>query len=163
MLKTVHKGPTDWVFFLAEILDWLELRGDYDDYVQDPAYPWPHSFIVQDLVRAFAAVAMFFPEPDAAKQITMFLNSKQCKDFKNSLLFDPKERSKTRPDRRTRTSYKFRDKKFWNEWNDFLKTNSKSYFADVYPLDWSIAIRPIIAHCQSTSSAHLIARRTDIS
>ncbi|KAG4288522.1 hypothetical protein FPRO06_06174 [Fusarium proliferatum] len=31
MLKTPHVGSTDWIFFIAEILDWLELHGDYDD------------------------------------------------------------------------------------------------------------------------------------
>ncbi|KAF5009291.1 hypothetical protein FDECE_4503 [Fusarium decemcellulare] len=143
MLRTSHIGPTDWIWFLAEILDWLNLRADYDDYVQDPSAPWPHSFIDQDLVRAFAAVAMFFPEPDVTTQVTQFINSSQCTEFKNSLLFDPKERGKTRPDRRDRTSYKFRDPAFWTEWKEFLKT--KSYFADVYPMDWSMAVRPIVA------------------
>ncbi|KAM6506796.1 hypothetical protein FALCPG4_018622 [Fusarium falciforme] len=143
MLGTPHAGPTDWVWFLAEILDWLALRADYDDYTHDPSAPWPHGFIIQDLVRAFAAMAMFFPEAEAATLVTMFIKSKQCDNFRNTLLFDPKERSKTLPDRRTRTSYKFRDPKFWTEWNEFLKT--KSYYADVYPFDWSLAVRPIVA------------------
>lgn len=84
MLKTTHVGSTDWIFFIAEILEWLELRGDYDDYVQDLQYPWPHSFIVQDIVQAFAMVAMFFPNSDVAKLPTMFANSSQCDDFRKS-------------------------------------------------------------------------------
>ncbi|RMJ18642.1 hypothetical protein CDV36_001762 [Fusarium kuroshium] len=143
MLATPHAGPTDWVWFLAEILEWLELRADYKDYTHDPAFPWPHGFIIQDLVRAFALVAMFFPDAEASSLVTQFIKSKQCDKFRSTLLFDPKERSKTLPDRRSRTSYKFRDAAFWTEWNEFLKT--KSYFADVYPFDWSLAVRPIVA------------------
>ena len=146
MLRTPHVGTTDWVWFLAEILDWLGLRADYDDYVQDPSAPWPHSFISQDLVQAFAAMAMFFPEPETTTQVIQFVNSSQCTEFRNSLLFDPKERGRTRPDRRNRTSYRFRHPAFWTEWKKFLET--KSYFADVYPIDWSMTVRPIIAHCQ---------------
>ncbi|KAI8668515.1 hypothetical protein NCS55_00877700 [Fusarium keratoplasticum] len=143
MLATPHAGPTDWVWFLAEILDWLDLRADYKDYTHDPSFPWPHGFIIQDLVKAFASVAMFFPEAEAATLVTQFIKSKQCDNFRNTLLFNPKERSKTLPDRRSRTSYKFRDPAFWTEWNEFLKT--KSFYADVYPFDWSLAIRPIVA------------------
>ena len=95
-------------------------------------------------------MSMFFPESRVTGQVTKFLNTTQCEEFRGSLLFDPKERSnsKSLPDRRTRTSYKFRDKKFWTEWTEFLKT--ERYYADVYPLDWSLAVRPIVAHCQST-------------
>ncbi|EXM20333.1 hypothetical protein V3481_007497 [Fusarium oxysporum f. sp. vasinfectum] len=119
MLKTPHVGSTDWIFFIAEILEWLDLRGDYDDYVQDPRYPWPHSFIVQDIVQAFAMIAMFFPDSNVTTLVTMFVNSSQCDEFRKSGVFDPKERSKVRPDRRTRPSYKFRDKELWKEWKEF--------------------------------------------
>ncbi|TVY66152.1 hypothetical protein Focb16_v009965 [Fusarium oxysporum f. sp. cubense] len=94
MLKTPHVGSTDWIFFIAEILEWLDLRGDYDDYVQDPRYPWPHSFIVQDIVQVFAMIAMFFPDSNVTKLVTMFVNSSQCDEFRKSGVFDPKERSK---------------------------------------------------------------------
>ncbi|PCD36033.1 hypothetical protein AU210_008585 [Fusarium oxysporum f. sp. radicis-cucumerinum] len=93
----------------------LDLRGDYDDYVQDPRYPWPHSFIVQDIVQAFAMIAMFLPNSNVTKLVTMFVNSSQWDEFRKSGVFDPKERSKVRPDRRTRPSYKFRDKELWKE------------------------------------------------
>ncbi|KAF5618382.1 delta14-sterol reductase [Fusarium sp. NRRL 52700] len=33
----------------------------------DPQYPWPHSFIMQVIVQAFAMIAMFFPNSDVAK------------------------------------------------------------------------------------------------
>lgn len=61
LLQTANTGPTDWVFDLAKILDWLQIRADYDDYADDPAAPWPHPFVVQDLVQAFVTMAMFFP------------------------------------------------------------------------------------------------------
>lgn len=160
MLKTIHNGPTDWVWFIAQILDWLQLRTDYDDYTQDPSAPWPHGFITQDIVQAFAQMAMFFPESQITTLVTLFLKSPLGEGFRDSLLFNPEARSKIRPDRRTRTSYKFRDEEFWAEWKKFLKT--KKYFADVYPLDWSIAIRPIIAHCTSPRScAPMLQIRVD--
>ncbi|SPJ83940.1 uncharacterized protein FTOL_10456 [Fusarium torulosum] len=146
MLQTPHTGPTDWIWYIAEILDWLEMRGDDDDYAEDPSAPWPHSFIVQDLVQAFAMIAMFFPDSEVTTLVTMFLKSRQCDEFRQSSLFDAKERSKIRPDRRTRTSFKFRDKDFWKEWEAFYKSDSKSFYADVYPMEWSLAVRPIIAH-----------------
>lgn len=147
MLNYAHSGPTDWVWFLVDILKWLGLQASYKTYNEDPAAPWPHSYIVQDLVQAFACMAMFFPELEVTALVTKFFQSSQCESLRNSLLFNPKERCKTRPDRRGRVSYKFRDKAFWDEWKKFRKT--PKYYADVYPMDWSIAIRPIIAHRQS--------------
>ncbi|EXK24719.1 hypothetical protein FOMG_18573 [Fusarium oxysporum f. sp. melonis 26406] len=144
MLQTPHAGPTDWIWYIAEILDWLDLQGDYDDYAEDRSSPWPHSFIVQDIVEAFATMAMFFPDSDITKLVTMFIKSNQCDEFRKSGLFDTEERSKTRPDRRTRTSYKFRDKGFWKDWKEFYKTDR--FFGDVYPMEWSLTVRPIIAH-----------------
>ncbi|KAK1239980.1 hypothetical protein MKX08_007422 [Trichoderma sp. CBMAI-0020] len=120
-----------------------DLEPDYDDYAQDPAAPWPHPFIVQDLVQAFMMVAMFFPESNVTANVTAFLKSDQCESFRNSLLFSPQERCKSLPDRRSRTSYRYRDKKFWDGWNEVLK--GPGYFTDIFPLDWSINIRPTIA------------------
>lgn len=143
MLKLAHTGSTDWVFLLVEILDWLQIRADYDDYAQDPAAPWPHPFIVQDLVQAFVMVAMFFPESNVTTNVTAFLKSDECESFRNSLLFNPQERCKSLPDRRSRTSYRYRDKKFWDEWNKIAE--GPGYFTDIFPLEWSLNIRPTIA------------------
>ncbi|RFU76443.1 mfs allantoate [Trichoderma arundinaceum] len=145
MLNNAHTGATEWVLFVAEILDWLQIRADYDDYAGDPAAPWPHPFVVQDLVQAFMTIAMFFPEQDATSNVTAFLQSDQCENFKNSLLFNPQDRGKTPPgqDRRSRTSYKYRAATFWSEWKDIAK--QKSHYTDIYPLEWSLIIRPIIA------------------
>ncbi|KAF7546260.1 hypothetical protein G7Z17_g8560 [Cylindrodendrum hubeiense] len=144
MLDFSHSGETDWVWFLVDILKWLKLRATYNSYIENPAAPWPHSYITQDLVKAFACMAMFFPGLEVTALVTKFIQSSQCEDLRNSSLFDPKERSKTRPDRRARTSYKFRPKEFWTKWREFMTT--PHYYAEVYPMDWSIAIRPIIAH-----------------
>ncbi|UKZ96115.1 uncharacterized protein TrAFT101_010916 [Trichoderma asperellum] len=143
LLKTTHTGATDWVLFLVEILDWLQIRADYDDYADDPAAPWPHPFVVQDLVQAFLMVAMFFPESTVTDKVTAFLESGECESFKKSLLFRPQERSQSLPDRKSRTSYKFRDKKFWDEWNKAAK--GPGHYTETFPLEWSIAIRPTIA------------------
>ncbi|UZP45173.1 hypothetical protein NXS19_012985 [Fusarium pseudograminearum] len=148
MLHTAHSGPTDWVWYIASILDWLDLRGDYEpeDYVLDPTAPWPHSFIVQDLVEAFAMMAMLFPGLEVTKLVTMFVNSSQCEEFRNSGVFDVEDRNKVRPDRRTRTSYKFREKGFWKEWNEFCNEKTSVFWADRYPMEWSLTVRPILAH-----------------
>jgi len=143
LLKTTHTGATDWVLFLVEILDWLQIRADYDDYADDPAAPWPHPFVVQDLVQAFLMVAMFFPESIVTDKVTAFLKSGECESFKKSLLFRPQERGQSLPDRKSRTSYKFRDKKFWDEWNKVAK--GPGHYTETFPLEWSIAIRPTIA------------------
>ncbi|KAF5130914.1 hypothetical protein E5D57_007263 [Metarhizium anisopliae] len=144
ILRHSHSGSTDWVWFVVEIMDWLQLRANYEDYTHDPFSPWPHSFIIHDLVRAFATMAMFFPGLAATELVTKFLESTECKELCKSDLFSPKQRAVNLPDRRTRTSYKYRKPEFWAKWKEVL--DSRSYFTDVYPFDWSLAICPIIAH-----------------
>ncbi|KAL5622461.1 hypothetical protein FOBRF1_001711 [Fusarium oxysporum] len=143
-LSKLEISSQDWVFFIAEILEWLDLRGDYDDYVQDPRYPWPHSFIVQDIVQAFAMIAMFIPDSNVTKLVTMFVNSSQCDEFRKSGVFDPKERSKVRPDRRTRTSYKFRDKELWKEWKEFYTRVTDYICLTVMLVKTQLSIEPTI-------------------
>ncbi|KAK4063857.1 hypothetical protein Trihar35433_8565 [Trichoderma harzianum] len=144
MLKTAHAESPDWVYYIAELMQWLEVESFDDDYYGDyGSDPWSHGFIVQDMVLAFSTMAMFFPEVDTTAHVTAFLKSDQIEAFRNSALFDPRERSKSRPDRRSRTSYKYRDPKFWTEWKKGLEKDR--HFSDIYPFDWSLAIRPIIA------------------
>ena len=146
MLQLIYSGSTDWIWFIADILDWLRLRVDTDHYNHTPSDPWPHSFIAQDLAQAYTSMAMFFPELDVTALVANFLRSKQAESFRSSLLFNPEERSKSRPDRRGRTSYMFRNKDFWTEWKEIL--GKRSHYTDIFPMDWSTAIRPIIAHRQ---------------
>lgn len=155
MLNQKHSGPTDWVWFIVDIIDWFKIQVNNDDYAKDPAAPWPHDFIVHDMVRAFAAMAMFFPKLEATALVTKFLKSDYCKTYRNSLLFDPKERGKTPPDRRKRTSYKHRSRSFWKDWKTLV--DGPDYFTEAYPFDWSLAVRPIIAHCPSTLCTHFIS------
>lgn len=151
MVKTTHAGSTDWVLFIAEMMDWLEVRADYtpDEYGYEPPEPWPHSFIAEDMVRAFAAMGMFFPDVSETSLVVMFLNSSLCDGFRDSILFKPAERCKTLPDTRSRTSFKYRDSRFWDELEKLMNHKEKSY-TELFPFDWSIAIKPIIAHCRST-------------
>lgn len=109
----------------------------------DLSAPWPHAFVVNDIVQAFATMAMFFPELEVTALVTKFIQSDQCETFRNSLVFNPRERGKTQPDRRGRTSYKLRDSKFWDEWNKVW--DAEGYYTENIPLEWNIAIRPIIA------------------
>ncbi|KAL7931850.1 hypothetical protein V8C35DRAFT_308732 [Trichoderma chlorosporum] len=144
MRKTAQVASTDWVYYIAELMDWLEVEAADDDYYGDYASdPWSHAFVVQDLIQAFSTMAMFFPEVNTTAHVTEFLKRDEYEAFRTSSLFDPRERNKTRPDRRSRTSHKYRDPKFWTEWNAVL---AKDYhFSGIYPFDWSLAIRPIIA------------------
>ncbi|KAL6882312.1 hypothetical protein HDV57DRAFT_509473 [Trichoderma longibrachiatum] len=109
MLKTPHARKPDWVFYIAEIMSWLKIRADYDEYSNDPRAPWPHSFVVQDMVQAFVTMAMFFPESETAANVMKLFDQEKVGKVRNSAIFDPRERSKTLPNRRSRTSYKFRD------------------------------------------------------
>lgn len=47
----------------TSFLDWPGLKCDYapDEYVQDPQALWPYSFVVQDIVYAFAMTVIFSP------------------------------------------------------------------------------------------------------
>ncbi|KAG8420581.1 hypothetical protein J3459_010943 [Metarhizium acridum] len=142
ILGCSHSGSTDWVWFVVEIMDWLQLRTKYNHHRSSP---WSHSFWIYDLVQAFATMAMFFPGLAATEPVTKFLESNECKEFRNSDLFSPKQRAANLPDRRSPTSYKYRKPEFWAKWKEVL--DSRGYFTDIYPYDWSLAIRPIIAHC----------------
>lgn len=102
-----------------------------------------HDIIVGHMKRG----GHVFPESTVADNVTTFLKSDECEGFKNSLLFSSQERSKSQPDRRSWTSYKYRDKKFSDEWNEVAK--SPRHFTDIYPLEWSMTVRPTIAKRES--------------
>ncbi|KAI0880759.1 uncharacterized protein GGS22DRAFT_182070 [Annulohypoxylon maeteangense] len=140
-------GSTDWVWFLVDILDWLELRTDYTTYSHEARAGWPHPFITQDIVKAFMQMAMFFPTLEQCKPAKDFFESEEGSQYKDSLLFNLTERAKAIPDCRARASFKHRPKRFWNEWDALLKDAEENdkYFADVYPIKWSVAVRPILA------------------
>ncbi|KAK4232195.1 hypothetical protein QBC38DRAFT_464667 [Podospora fimiseda] len=134
----------DWPWFCMEILDWLNLKIYYEDYVREPIDPWPHRYILQDIVQAFMTMGLFFPNVGVTSIIQQYLASEQGQKFKDSKIFDPVLRQATRPDVRTRTSCAYRPKKFWDKWENEVYTND-DFYIDEYPMDWNIAIKPIIA------------------
>ncbi|KAI1373044.1 hypothetical protein F4677DRAFT_462599 [Hypoxylon crocopeplum] len=140
-------GSTDWVWFLVNLIDWLGLRTDYNTYSRVARAGWPHPFIMQDILKAFASMAMFFPNLEQSKPVTDYFKSDEGTKYRDTLILKPHERAKTLPDCRSRTGFKYRPKEFWKEWEDVLrdaKAKQKSY-AELYPMEWSVAIRPIIA------------------
>ncbi|KAI0834510.1 hypothetical protein F5Y06DRAFT_156139 [Hypoxylon sp. FL0890] len=138
---------TDWVWSIVNILDWLGLRTDYETYSHEGRAGWPHPFITQDIVKAFAQMAIFFPNLEQCKPMVDFFKSKEGSKYKDTLLFKPHERAKTLPDCRKRTSFKYRPKEFWEEWEKVIKETkaSRKYYADAYPMKWNVAVRPILA------------------
>ncbi|KAK3680976.1 hypothetical protein B0T22DRAFT_523758 [Podospora appendiculata] len=135
----------DWTWFCMELLDWLHLKifdDDYDD--ENPNSPWPHRFVLQDIVQAFMMMGLFFLNLRETSIIREFLDSEAGKPFKDSRIFDPVSRSKSRPDVRTRASTKARPRKFWEKWDKEVYTGDDLYINAV-PKDWNMAIRPIIA------------------
>ncbi|KAK9414658.1 hypothetical protein SUNI508_10941 [Seiridium unicorne] len=120
---------TSWFWYLVSILELLELRADYEAYNLDGFAPWLHAFIVQDLVGTFAGLAPFFQQLEVCSTAV----SRKAENPEIPFL----------PERRSRTTFKYRPKSFWKEWQDIL--DRKEYFTDIYPMDRSIAARQIIA------------------
>ncbi|KAH7161235.1 hypothetical protein EDB81DRAFT_879566 [Dactylonectria macrodidyma] len=143
MLSLSHSGPADWIYFIVRIIVGLGLTATPDRPFHHHCGAWPNSFVIQDMTQAFAQMAMFFPKLGVTAQVTEFLQSSQCEVFRNSLLFKPQERSQTIPDRRTSTSRMYRKERFWAEWKKVLA--KPGCFSDRYPMDWSLALRPIVA------------------
>ncbi|KAI0438334.1 hypothetical protein F4803DRAFT_535307 [Xylaria telfairii] len=140
-------GNHAWLWFALEVLEWLEVRADYTKYTQVMTAPWPHPFITQDILKAWAYMAIFFPDLEQCQPATSFFKSKEGEKYQESPLRDPHQRASTLPDIRSKTSFRYRPKSFWREWNDIItkaKENS-TYYADAYPLQWSVALRPILA------------------
>ncbi|KAK3990144.1 hypothetical protein QBC44DRAFT_72016 [Cladorrhinum sp. PSN332] len=134
----------EWPWFCMEILDWLNLKIYYEDYVREPIDPWPHRYILQDIVQAFMTMGLFFPNVGITSIIQEYLNSEEGQKFKDGKIFDPVSRRATRPDVRTRTSCAYRPKKFWDKWEKEVYTGD-DFYVETFPKDWNMAIRPIIA------------------
>jgi hypothetical protein len=95
---------------------------------------------MKDLQKALALIyPFFFPH---------FLKTKRGQPFKDSLLFNQDERAKHTPDRRSHVSNKYVPKEFWDEFDGHTKSCDKDGddVLDAFPMQWDIAIRPIIAH-----------------
>lgn len=141
-------GSSDpWLWFALEVLEWLGVRVDYTEYAQVVTAPWPHPFITQDILKAWAYMAPFFPDLEACQPATEFFKSEEGQKYQESSFRDPRQRASTLPDIRTKTSFRYRPKSFWTEWDGIVTKakETKTYYADAYPLQWSIALRPILA------------------
>ncbi len=144
-LQKYQPGNTndDWAWYCLELLDWLKLHAYYDEYVSETTQPWPHRYIMQDIIQAFMTMALFSPELEVTGVVQDYLGTEEGSKFRESLLFDPLARSKQRPDSRTRTSSSERPASFWKEWHAILQ--SDGYWMDSYPWEWNMAVRPILA------------------
>ncbi|KAK4095743.1 hypothetical protein N658DRAFT_511804 [Parathielavia hyrcaniae] len=133
----------DWAWLCLDLVDWINLELSYDDYDPEPLSPWPHRYIVQDVVQAFTTMALFFPGVRETSIIQEFLESEQGKGFKSSKIFDPAHRCSKRPDVRTRTSCSYRPKAFWRDWENLY--GGEKHWQDSYPWDWNLTVKPILA------------------
>jgi hypothetical protein len=151
-------GNHAWLWFTLEVLEWLGVRADYTDYTQVMTAPWPHPFIIQDFLKAWAYMAIFFPELEQCQPATDFFKSKEGQKYQTSLLHDPRQRASTLPDIRTKTSFRYRPKRFWKEWDDIMTRakETRTYYADAFPLQWSVAVRPILAKRKKTLFMHCL-------
>jgi hypothetical protein len=138
-----RQDHTHWAWFCMELLDSLGLQAYYDYYDPEVTSPWPHRYIVQDIVQAFMTMGMFFPGVKETSIIQEYLNTEQGKPFQSSQIFDPASRSAQRPDTRSRISCTYRPKVFWEEWDKLCA--AEEHYIDAYPWDWNMAVRPIIA------------------
>lgn len=142
--KFVQDKPTlTWPWFCMEILDWLHLKLYYNRYPAEPLKPWPHRYMVQDITQAFVTMSLFFPNLEVTSVVRDYLNTEEGSEFKSSPILDQEAKTRTLPDRRTRTSNRFRAPGFWSEL-DALYKSDKIIF-DIYPWDWAMTTRPIIA------------------
>lgn len=145
-----NSAGTAWAWFCLDILDMLELRAWYDDYDQNPLSPWPHRYLAQDVTQAFVTMGLFFPNVEVTKLVKEYLDSEEGSQFKDSEIFDPVSRSRKLPDRRSRTSQSRKPKSFFKQLEELDECES---MVDSYPMEWSKAVRPIIAKRKQTHSA----------
>jgi hypothetical protein len=88
-----------WANFCLKILDWLRFKAHYDDYVSVSNEPWPHRYVMLDMVQAFVMIGMFFP---SQSDVTGIIHAGYLKATgkDKSALFDQAGRAATLPDRR---------------------------------------------------------------
>ncbi|KAI0860232.1 hypothetical protein F4860DRAFT_479717 [Xylaria cubensis] len=136
-----------WLWFALEVLEWLGVRTDYTGYTEVAAAPWPHPFITQDILKAWAYMAIFFPDLEECQPAADYFKSEEGQQYRESPLHDPRQRASTLPDIRTKTSFRYRPKTFWKGLDDIVNRarETNTYYVDAFPLQWGIAIRPIIA------------------
>ncbi|POS74167.1 hypothetical protein DHEL01_v207434 [Diaporthe helianthi] len=88
-------------------------------------------------------MVLFFPDVGVTKLVRDFLDSKQGSQFKKSNIFNPLARSQQTLDRRSATSQSRKPKSFFKELEQL--EGGREPMEDAYPLDWSLAVRPVVA------------------
>jgi hypothetical protein len=86
---------------------------------------------------------LFFPNLEVTSVVRDYLNTEEGSEFKSNPIFDQEARTKALPDRRTRTSNRFRGPEFWSALTA-LYDGDKNIF-DINPRDWAMTIHPVIA------------------
>ena len=142
--QALEEPLTDWAWFCIEILDWLNLQAYYDEYQPDSWNPWPHRYIVQDITQAFVTMALFFPDLPVSRISRGCLDSPAGAELRASQLFDPLARAATLPDRRTSHTSHDKPPKFWAPL-EALEKDRSDCFENLVPMEWSKALRSIIA------------------
>lgn len=97
-------------------------------------HPDKHRRIMTDALEARAMTALFFPSD--------FLTSKHGLPHKDSLLLNQRERALHPPPIRESASERYKSKTFFEEWENHWKNRNPE---EHYPVEWEVAIRPIIA------------------
>lgn len=100
-------------------------------------HPDAHRRVFQDMKKALAMMALFFPV-GFEKMVDEYPG-----DLAGHLILNQGERAKHRPDRRTPQNNKLRGPDFFKEFEDKIEKNS-----EWFPDEWDQAIRPIIAKCK---------------
>ena len=100
--------------------------------------PREHRRIMPDMRIAFAMMAIFFPSE--------FFQSEAGLPYREHMIVQQAERMKHVLNWRRHDSNKCMPSEFWEEWDGITKNG---YDEEDFPVEWDIAIRPILAHCES--------------
>lgn len=136
-----------WFWFLLETLSWLKLDLFTEDYNPVSLEPWPHPYVMHDLMVVYASMGLFFSNLDEACFVTHAVKYELPEELRASAVFDAPRRAQTLPKRRSPFGNKVRRKDFWNEWNALYR--GEKDWAERCPMEWSLVIRPIVAKRRS--------------
>ena len=106
-------------------------------------HPQENRRVIPDAMQAYTMMSLFF-----SFTLSDYIFED---DVTESLLLDQTQRAREPPLRRSHLSNKLRPKRFWKEWDDFsraLRQRERYNGEPNIPPEWSLAIRPILAHCE---------------
>ena len=105
-------------------------------------HPQDHRYVVKDMEKAAAMMGLFFPSG--------FCESEAGLEFKDSPLINQEKRTTMFPDRRRHDSNRCMPNEHWKEWDAI---HVKGHVSDSIPMEWDIAIRPVVARREFFSCA----------